>query len=114
MNRTGRTHRTRGSRYSHTTKERQDSPHFQSLLRNRTIESRLDICPLPRNLTGMSEALQYLTDEHGKKTAVVLPITDYEKLLEDLDDLAAIAERREEPTIPHEQFKAELKRDGIL
>ena len=62
----------------------------------------------------MSEALQYLTDEAGKKTAVVLPITEYEKLLEDLDDLAAIAERREEPTIPHEQFKGELRRDGLL
>ena len=62
----------------------------------------------------MSEALQYLTDEAGKKTAVVLPITDYEKLLEDLDDLAAVAERREEPTIPHDQFKTELKRDGLL
>jgi hypothetical protein len=62
----------------------------------------------------MSEALQYLTDEAGRKTAVVLPITDYEKLLEDLDDLAAIADRREEPTIPHEQFKAQLRRDGIL
>jgi hypothetical protein len=62
----------------------------------------------------MSQVLQYLTDEAGKKTAVVLAIADYEKLLEDLDDLAAIAERREEPTILHEQFKAELKRDGIL
>jgi len=62
----------------------------------------------------MSEALQHLTDETGKKTAVVLPITEYEKLLEDLDDLAAVAERREEPTIPHEEFKAELKRDGIV
>ena len=45
---------------------------------------------------------------------IVLSITDYEKLLEDLNDLAAIAERRDEPAIPHEQFKAELKRDGIL
>ena len=62
----------------------------------------------------MSEALQYLTNETGKKTAVVLPMTDYEKLLEDLDDLAAIAERREEPTIAHEQFKTELRRDGRL
>ena len=77
-------------------------------------ESRLDTWPIPDKLADMSEALQYLTDETGRKTAVVLPITDYEKLLEDLDDLAAIAERREEPTIPHEQFKAELKRDGIL
>jgi hypothetical protein len=62
----------------------------------------------------MSEALRYLTDKTGKKTAVVLPISDYEKLLEDLEDLAAIAERREEPTILHEEFKADLKRNGIL
>jgi hypothetical protein len=62
----------------------------------------------------MSADLQYLTDRAGTKTAVVLQITDYEKLLEDLDDLAAIAERRDEPIIPHDQFKAELKRDGIL
>jgi len=62
----------------------------------------------------MSEALQYLTDDAGKKTAVALPIMDYEKLLEDLDDFSAIADRRAESSIPHEQFKAELKRDGIL
>jgi hypothetical protein len=62
----------------------------------------------------MNQSLQFLTDEHGNKTAVVLPITDYEKLLEDLDDLAAIAERREEPVISHEEIKAELRRDGVL
>jgi hypothetical protein len=62
----------------------------------------------------MSEALQYLTDEAGKKTAVVIPMTDYENLLEDLDDLAAIAERREEATVPHEHFKADLRQDGLL
>ena len=62
----------------------------------------------------MNEAIQYLTTEDGKKTAVVLPISEYEKLLEDLDDLAVVAERRDEPTISHEQLKAELKRDGIL
>jgi hypothetical protein len=62
----------------------------------------------------MSQTLQYLTDEHGGRTAVVLPITDYEKLLEDLDDLAVVAERRDEPVIAHEQFLSELKRDGTL
>lgn len=62
----------------------------------------------------MSQAVQYLTDKDGNKTAVVLPLPDYEKLLEDLADLAAIAERRDEGAIPHDQFKAELKRDGIL
>lgn len=62
----------------------------------------------------MSDSLQYLTDDRGERTAVLLPISAYEKLLEDLDDLAVVAERRDEPIIPHEQFLAELKRDGIV
>ncbi|HEY5893626.1 MAG TPA: hypothetical protein VIT91_10385 [Chthoniobacterales bacterium] len=57
---------------------------------------------------------QYLTDEAGRKTAVLLPIDEYERLLEDLEDLAAIAERRNEPTVSHEDLLAELKRDGLL
>ena len=60
----------------------------------------------------MSTAVQYLTNEKGKKTAVVLSVADYEKLLEDLDDLAVIAERREEGTIPHDKFKKQVKRNG--
>jgi hypothetical protein len=61
----------------------------------------------------MSAAVQFLTDKKGKKTAVVLPIEDCEKLREDLDDLAVIAERRDEGTIPHAEFKKGLKRDGL-
>jgi hypothetical protein len=61
----------------------------------------------------MSTAVQFLTDEKGRKTAVVLPIEDYEKLREDLDDLAVIAERRDEETIPHAEFKKKLKSNGL-
>jgi hypothetical protein len=61
----------------------------------------------------MSVPVQFLTNEKGRKTAVVLPIDDYEKLLEDLDDLAVIAERREEEAIPHAEFKKKLKRNGL-
>jgi hypothetical protein len=57
---------------------------------------------------------QYITDESGKKTAVILPIEEFEELLEDLQDLAVLAERRDEPTIPHEEVIAKLKRDGYL
>ena len=60
----------------------------------------------------MSNAVQYLTNEKGKKTAVVLSVADYEKMLEDLDDLAVIAERREEETIPHDEFKKQVKHNG--
>ena len=58
--------------------------------------------------------LQYLTDEKGEKTAVVLPLAEYEELLEDLADLAAIAVRKKERSISFEKVKAKLKRDGLL
>jgi hypothetical protein len=57
---------------------------------------------------------QYVIDENGEATAVILPIAAFRHLLEDIEDLAAIAERREEPTIPHEEVVAQLKRDGLL
>ena len=54
--------------------------------------------------------MKFITSEDGKKTAVVLPIEDYEKLMEDIDDLAALAERREEPSVSHSEMLSELKR----
>ena len=62
----------------------------------------------------MSAELQYLTDSEGEKSAVILPLKDYEKLMEDLSDLAAIADRRDEATVSHEEFVESLKADGVL
>lgn len=62
----------------------------------------------------MRSNAQYLTDEKGRKTAVLLPIEEYERLLEDLEDMAAIAERRDEPTLSHEELIRDLRRDGLL
>ena len=58
--------------------------------------------------------VQYITNESGERSSVILSIEDFETLLEDLEDLAMIAERRNEPTISHQELKAELKRDGLL
>jgi hypothetical protein len=58
--------------------------------------------------------LQYVTNQAGEKTAVILPINEFEELLEDLQDLAAVAERRGDESISHEELLAELKRDGII
>lgn len=33
---------------------------------------------------------QFVTDDHGKKLAVILPIEDYEKMVEELEDLEDI------------------------
>jgi hypothetical protein len=58
--------------------------------------------------------VEYVTNLAGQKTAVIVPIDNFEELMEDIEDLAAVAERREEPAITHEQLLAELKKDGLL
>ena len=60
------------------------------------------------------ERERFLVDARGRKTAVLLPLARYRRMLEDLHDLAVIAERREEPTVSHEELVARLKRDGIV
>lgn len=57
---------------------------------------------------------QYVTDTTGRQTAVLLPMREYTELLEDLDDLAAVAERVDEPTVSHEKVVAELRQNGYL
>ena len=57
---------------------------------------------------------QYVVDGDGKRTAVILHIERYERLLEDLHDLAVIAERREEEPISLEEMKRRLMQDGLL
>lgn len=57
---------------------------------------------------------QYLVDADGKKSSVVLPVEEYERLLEDLHDLAAVAERRDEKCISLAEMKRRLKRNGLL
>ncbi len=73
---------------------------------------------------------QFLINERGERTAVVLPIEEYEELLERLEDTEALREadealaaieRGEDEVIPWEQAKreieeerAELRRRGEL
>lgn len=64
------------------------------------------------NITALD--LQYITNTVGEKTAVIVPMDDFEELLEDLDDLAVAAERREESTISHQDVVHELKQNGLL
>ena len=57
---------------------------------------------------------QFIVNAAGRKTGVLLSIKQYEKLLEDLHDLAVIAARREEDPIPLEEVKRRLQQDGLL
>jgi hypothetical protein len=48
---------------------------------------------------------QYITDADGQKLGVILSIEEYEQLLEDLHDLALVAERRSETPISLENLQ---------
>ena len=57
---------------------------------------------------------QFVVDHQGHRTSVLLSIEEYEALLEDLSDLSAIAERRDEPVFEHADVVLRLKADGLL
>ena len=57
---------------------------------------------------------RFVVDAAGRKTAVVLPIKQYEQLMEDMHDLAVVAERRGEKTISIDAMKKRLKKNGLI
>jgi PHD/YefM family antitoxin component YafN of YafNO toxin-antitoxin module len=57
---------------------------------------------------------KFVVDAKGKKTGVILSLKRYQKLMEDLHDLAVVAERRSEEPISLDEMKRRLKRDGLL
>ena len=58
-------------------------------------------------------AAEYVV-QNGKRKAVILPIEEYEELLEDLHDLGVIAQRKNEPTIPLAEVKRRLKKNAAV
>lgn len=57
---------------------------------------------------------KFIVDGRGRKTSVLVPLKRYRRLLEDLHDLSAIAERRAEKPISFDELKRRLRRDGFL
>ena len=57
---------------------------------------------------------QYITNDNGEKTSVILPIEEYENMLEDFEDLVTIAQKKDEGSISSEDFYKELKEDGLI
>lgn len=62
----------------------------------------------------MSLSPQFLTDAEGTRTSVLLPIDEYEELLQDMADLATMAERRDDDRLSLEEVKRQLRSDGLL
>ncbi|MBI3909549.1 MAG: hypothetical protein HY320_01280 [Armatimonadetes bacterium] len=57
---------------------------------------------------------RYVVDEKGNPTEVILPLERFVHLLEDLHDLAIVAERHHEESVSWDETVRRLKEDGLL
>ena len=57
---------------------------------------------------------RYVTDRKGKRTGVVLSLKRYSRLMEDLHDLAVVAERRSEGTMTSAEMRKRLQKRGLV
>ena len=57
---------------------------------------------------------KFITDDKGRKKAVILDIKHYQELLEDLEDLRLLVERRDEATSNLPEVEERLRARGLL
>ena len=58
----------------------------------------------------MTRNVQYVTDVNGERTAVILPLDEYEELLEDLHVTRIAEETKDDPSRPLVDVVEELRR----
>jgi hypothetical protein len=57
---------------------------------------------------------RYVTNRTGKRTGVVLSLRRYARLMEDLHDLAVVAERRPEKSVGADEMRKRLQKRGLV
>ena len=62
----------------------------------------------PSDNKNLRKNTKFLVDKDGKRTHAVLPIKDYEELLEDMHDVAIVKKRRKENSISIAEMKKRL------
>jgi hypothetical protein len=60
------------------------------------------------DLKQLETAVQYGTNPSGERVAVIVSIEEFKELLEDLQDSATIVNRRDEPTVSHDEVLDEF------
>jgi hypothetical protein len=73
-----------------------------------TVSDPLFIITSPGHKGGLMKGIQYLVDDAGHKTAVVLDLAEWGELLEDIFDILVSEARRDEPTVSWEALQAEI------
>ena len=62
----------------------------------------------------MFKNVQFITDAEGNRTAVILPIDEYEQLIEDLHLIRVYQESRDEPRRPFSEVVEEMRQAGEI
>ncbi len=62
----------------------------------------------------MSRNVQYVTDANGERTAVILPLDEYQELLEDMHVIRVAEETKDEPSRPLTEVVEELRNAGEI
>jgi PHD/YefM family antitoxin component YafN of YafNO toxin-antitoxin module len=62
----------------------------------------------------MTRNVQYVTDANGERTAVILPLDEYEELLEDLHVSSVAYETKDEPSRPLNEVVEEMRNAGEI
>jgi len=76
-------------------------------------------CAMKARAKAGRKSREYLVDDQGRRTAVVLPIEEYEELVEaaeQREDIRHLQKAKAVPgePVPWEQVKAELRKEGKL
>ncbi len=59
---------------------------------------------------GLMKGVQFVTNDRGKKTAVLIDLKEWGEMWEDFYDIMVFESRKHEPTISWEVLKAEMKK----
>ena len=62
----------------------------------------------------MSKNVQFVVDGEGHRTAVILPIEDYEEMMEDLHMAQAARDCKDEPRRPFREVVDEMRAAGEI
>ena len=79
--------------------------------------STLDITTINEYYLPMKTQAQYITDDKGKKKAVILDIKEYQRLLhalEELEDKKAFLSVVREKSVPYGEIESRLKKSKRL
>ena len=57
------------------------------------------------------KGIQFVTDETGNRTAVLISLAEWGEVWEDIYDILVSEARKEEPTLTWEELKAEMERE---